>query len=384
MEITPTIKYIGIDDKDIDLFESQYPVPEGISYNSYIIFDEKIAIMDTADARKRVEWWKNVEETLDGRTPDYLVSHHAEPDHASLIAEVLEKYPAIKIVATAKALQMFANFFEGVDFESRGIAVKEGDILSLGAHTLQFFTAPMVHWPEVIVTYEQSEKILFSADAFGKFGALCCDDSWECEARRYYINICGKYGNQVQALLKKAATLDIRTICPLHGPILTENLGHYINLYNIWSKYEPESKGVFIPYASIYGGTAAAAEALAEIVRRRGVEAVTMDLCRNDVSYAIEDAFRYSHMVVCAASYDADLFPPMHSFLHHLKLKNFQNRKVAVVENGTWAPTAGRVMRAMLEGMKSVEIVEPVLTIRSRMSKADTALMEQLAGTLLA
>lgn len=384
MEITPTIKYIGIDDKDIDLFESQYPVPEGISYNSYIIFDEKIAIMDTADARKRVEWWKNVEETLDGRTPDYLVSHHAEPDHASLIAEVLEKYPAIKIVATAKALQMFANFFEGVDFESRGIAVKEGDILSLGVHTLQFFTAPMVHWPEVIVTYEQSEKILFSADAFGKFGALCCDDSWECEARRYYINICGKYGNQVQALLKKAATLDIRTICPLHGPILTENLGHYINLYNIWSKYEPESKGVFIPYASIYGGTAAAAEALAEIVRRRGVEAVTMDLCRNDVSYAIEDAFRYSHMVVCAASYDADLFPPMHSFLHHLKLKNFQNRKVAVVENGTWAPTAGRVMRAMLEGMKSVEIVEPVLTIRSRMSKADTALMDQLAGTLLA
>ena len=384
MEITPTIKYIGIDDKDIDLFESQYPVPKGISYNSYIIFDEKIAIMDTADARKRVEWWKNVEETLDGRTPDYLVSHHAEPDHASLIAEVLEKYPAIKIVATAKALQMFANFFEGVDFESRGIAVKDGDTLSLGAHTLQFFTAPMVHWPEVIVTYEQSEKILFSADAFGKFGALCCDDSWECEARRYYINICGKYGNQVQALLKKAATLDIRTICPLHGPILTENLGHYINLYNIWSKYEPESKGVFIPYASIYGGTAAAAEALAEIVRRRGVEAVTMDLCRNDVSYAIEDAFRYSHMVVCAASYDADLFPPMHSFLHHLKLKNFQNRKVAVVENGTWAPTAGRVMRAMLEGMKSVEIVEPVLTIRSRMSKADTALMEQLAGTLLA
>ena len=384
MEITPTIKYIGIDDKDIDLFESQYPVPEGISYNSYIIFDEKIAIMDTADARKRVEWWKNVDETLDGRTPDYLVSHHAEPDHASLIAEVLEKYPAIKIVATAKALQMFANFFEGVDFESRGIAVKDGDTLSLGAHTLQFFTAPMVHWPEVIVTYEQSEKILFSADAFGKFGALCCDDSWECEARRYYINICGKYGNQVQALLKKAATLDIRTICPLHGPILTENLGHYINLYNIWSKYEPESKGVFIPYASIYGGTAAAAEALAEIVRRRGVEAVTMDLCRNDVSYAIEDAFRYSHMVVCAASYDADLFPPMHSFLHHLKLKNFQNRKVAVVENGTWAPTAGRVMRAMLEGMKSVEIVEPVLTIRSRMSKADTALMEQLAGTLLA
>ena len=384
MEITPTIKYIGIDDKDIDLFESQYPVPEGISYNSYIIFDEKIAIMDTADARKRVEWWKNVEETLGGRTPDYLVSHHAEPDHASLIAEVLEKYPAIKIVATAKALQMFANFFEGVDFESRGIAVKDGDTLSLGAHTLQFFTAPMVHWPEVIVTYEQSEKILFSADAFGKFGALCCDDSWECEARRYYINICGKYGNQVQALLKKAATLDIRTICPLHGPILTENLGHYINLYNIWSKYEPESKGVFIPYASIYGGTAAAAEALAEIVRRRGVEAVTMDLCRNDVSYAIEDAFRYSHMVVCTASYDADLFPPMHSFLHHLKLKNFQNRKVAVVENGTWAPTAGRVMRAMLEGMKSVEIVEPVLTIRSRMSKADTALMEQLAGTLLA
>lgn len=385
MEITSAIKYVGVDDIDIDLFESQYAVPEGMSYNSYIIFDEKIAIMDTADSRKSAEWWDNVTAALGEREPDYLVVHHAEPDHASLIAEVLCKYPGAKVVATAKALQMLPQFFPGIDFEERGVAVKEGDVLSLGSHTLQFFVAPMVHWPEVMVSYEQSEKVLFSADAFGKFGALCNGGAWDCEARRYYINICGKYGNQVQALLKKAATLDIKIVCPLHGPVLTENLGHYIGLYDTWSKYEPETEGVLVAYASIHGGTAAAANRLADMLRAKGAaKVVVADLSRCDMAEAVEDAFRYSHMVVCAASYDADVFPPMHDFLHHLKLKAYQKRRVAIMENGSWAPTAGRVMRAMLEGLKSVEIVEPVVTIRSRMKEGDLPAMEQLADALLA
>ena len=385
MEITPSIKYVGVDDLDIDLFESQYVVPEGMSYNSYVILDEKVAIMDTVDARKGAEWWTNVEAVLDGRAPDYLVVQHLEPDHAALIHEVLGKYPQTKVVATAKAIQMMPQFFENVDFEGRTIAVKEGDTLSLGSHTLQFFVAPMVHWPEVMVSYEQSEKVLFAADAFGKFGALCNEGSWDCEARRYFINICGKYGAQVQTLLKKAATLDIKTICPLHGPVLTENLGHYIGLYDIWSKYEPETEGVLVAYASIHGGTAVAAKRLAEILHEKGApKVVVTDLSRCDMAEAVEDAFRYSHMVVCAASYDADVFPPMHDFLHHLKLKNFQNRKVAIMENGSWAPTAGRVMRAMLEGMKNVEIIEPVVTIRSRMKDGDLPAMEQLATALLA
>lgn len=385
MEITSSIKYVGVDDLDIDLFESQYIVPDGMAYNSYIIFDEKVAIMDTADARKRAEWWGNVETALDGRQPDYLVVQHIEPDHASLIAEVLEKYPLVKVVATAKAVQMLPQFFPEMEFEGRTVAVKEGDTLSLGKHTLQFFTAPMVHWPEVMISYEQSEKVLFSADAFGKFGALCNGGSWECEARRYYFNICGKYGLQVQALLKKAATLDIDVICPLHGPVLNENLGHYIGLYNIWSKYEPETEGVFVAYASIHGGTAAAAERLAEILRAKGApKVVVSDLSRCDMAEAVEDAFRYSHMVVCAASYDADLFPPMYDFLHHLKMKNFQKRRVAIMENGSWAPTAGRVMRAMLEGMKDIAIVEPMVTIRSRMKEGDIPVMEQLADALMA
>lgn len=384
MKISSAIKYVGVDDLDIDLFESQYIVPDGMSYNSYIIFDEKVAIMDTADARKGAEWWSNVVRTLDGRTPDYLVVQHAEPDHASLIAEVMEKYPSIKVVATAAAIKMLPQFFGGIDFVERGIAVKEGDTLSLGSHTLQFFVAPMVHWPEVMVSYEQSEKVLFSADAFGKFGALCNGGSWECEARRYYFNICGKYGMQVQNLLKKAATLDIRTICPLHGPVLTENLGHYIGLYDTWSKYEPESEGVFVAYASIHGGTAAAANRLADILRAQGApKVVVSDLSRCDMAEAVEDAFRYSHMVVCAASYDADVFPPMHDFLHHLKIKNFQKRRVAIMENGSWAPTAGRVMRVMLESMKEIEIVEPMVTIRSRMKGSDVVAMEQLAASLL-
>ena len=385
MEITSSIKYVGVDDLDIDLFESQYQVPDGMAYNSYIIFDEKVAIMDTADARKGTEWWANVEAALAGRTPDYLVVHHVEPDHASLIAEVLVKYPQCKVVATAKALQMMPQFFEGIDFNERGIAVKEGDTLSLGAHTLQFILAPMIHWPEVMVSYEQSEKILFSADAFGKFGALCNGGAWECEARRYYINICGKYGNQVQTLLKKAKALDVRMICPLHGPVLKENLAHYIGLYDIWSKYEPETEGVLVAYASIHGGTAVAAERLADILRSKGApKVVVTDLSRCDMAEAVEDAFRYSHMVVCAASYDADVFPPMHDFLHHLKIKSYQRRKVAILENGSWAPTAGRVMRAMLEGMKSIDIVEPIVTIRSRMKESDLPEMEQLVDNLLA
>ena len=385
MEITSSIKYVGVDDLDIELFESQYLVADGMAYNSYVILDRKVAILDTADANMRKEWWVNVNRVLGERTPDYLVVHHVEPDHASLIAEVLVKYPQCKVVATAKALQMLPQFFEGIDFNERGIAVKEGDTLSLGAHTLQFILAPMIHWPEVMVSYEQSEKILFSADAFGKFGALCNESSWECEARRYYINICGKYGNQVQALLKKAKALDIRMICPLHGPVLKENLAHYIGLYDIWSKYEPETEGVLVAYASIHGGTAVAAERLADILRSKGApKVVVTDLSRCDMAEAVEDAFRYSHMVVCAASYDADVFPPMHDFLHHLKIKSYQRRKVAILENGSWAPTAGRVMRAMLEGMKSIDIVEPMVTIRSRMKDSDLPEMEQLVENLLA
>ena len=385
MEITSSIKYVGVDDLDIDLFESQYIVPDGMAYNSYIILDEKVAIMDTADARKAAEWWANVEETLAGRVPDYIVVHHLEPDHAALIAEVMEKWPTVKIVATATAVKMLPQFFAGVDFSDRVVAVKEGDTLSLGAHTLQFIVAPMIHWPEVMVSYEQSEKVLFSADAFGKFGALCNEGLWDCEARRYYINICGKYGNQVQTLLKKAAALDIRVICPLHGPVLKENLGHYIGLYDTWSKYEPETEGVLVAYASIHGGTAVAAERLAGILRAKGApKVVVTDLSRCDIAEAVEDAFRYSRMVVCAASYDADVFPPMHDFLHHLKIKSYQKRKVAIMENGSWAPTAGRVMRSMLETMKAVEIVEPMVTIRSRMKDEDIPAMEQLAEALLA
>lgn len=384
MELTESIKYVGVDDLDIDLFESQYIVPEGMAYNSYIILDEKVAIMDTADVRKGTEWWHNVRETLAGRTPDYLVVQHLEPDHAAMIAEVVAEYPSVKIVTTAAAVKMLPQFFAGVDFSDRVVTVKEGDTLSLGIHTLQFFVAPMVHWPEVMVSYEQSEKVLFSADAFGKFGALCNEGPWDCEARRYYINICGKYGAQVQALLKKAATLDIKTICPLHGPVLTENLSHYIGLYDTWSKYEPETEGVLVAYASIHGGTAVAANRLADILREKGApKVVVTDLSRCDMAEAVEDAFRYSHMVVCAASYDADVFPPMHDFLHHLKLKNYQKRKVAIVENGSWAPTAGRVMRLMLEGMKNIAIVEPMVTIRSRMKENDLPVMEQLAYELL-
>ena len=383
--VTETIKYIGVDDTTIDLFESQYIVPNGISYNSYLIMDKKIAIMDTVDLRKGEEWFANLEEALEGRTPDYLVVQHMEPDHAGNIANLLAKYPTIKIVASAKAIQMMPQFFEDTCFEGKTIAVKEGETLNLGVHTLQFFMAPMVHWPEVMVTYDQADKVLFTADGFGKFGALAHEEDWACEARRYYFNICGKYGAQVQALLKKAATLDIACICPLHGPILKENLGYYIGLYDTWSKYEVETEGIFIAYASIHGGTKKVAEKLAEILREKGAPKVSIaDLCRDDMAEAVEDAFRMSKLVVAAASYDADVFPPMHDFLHHLKLKAYQKRRVGIIENGSWAPCAGRVMKGMLETMKEIEIVEPMVTIRSAMKQGDIPALEALADAMLA
>lgn len=382
MKISTAIKYIGVYDRDIDLFEGQYRVPQGISYNSYMIIDEKIAIIDTADARKGTEWWKNLLDALDGRTPDYLVSLHMEPDHSSLIAEVMERFPTLQVVATPKALQMMPRFFEGVDFAERGIPVKEGDTLSLGSHELTFVHAPMVHWPEVMVCYESSEKVLFSADAFGYFGAPSLDEPWDDEARRYYINICGKYGAQVQTLLKKASQLDIDTICPLHGPVLKENLSHYLSLYDTWSSYRPECDGVFIPYASIYGGTAAAAHRIADLLRERGVQVIITDLARCDMSKAVSDAFRMSRMIVCAASYDAGVFTPMHDFLYRLKIKGFRNRRIGIVENGSWAPTAGRVMRGLLEEMKNIDIIPTTVTINSRMkaenSDAVAALVESI------
>ena len=384
MTITKNIRYIGVDDTTLDLFEGQYIIPNGISYNSYLILDEKVAIMDTVDARKAKEWWENLEAALEGCTPDYLVVQHMEPDHASLVAEVMERFPNLQVVATQRALQMMPLFFEGADFSNRSIAVGEGDTLSLGAHSLRFFLAPMVHWPEVMVSLEETEGILFAADAFGKFGALCHEEDWACEARRYYFNICGKYGVQVQALLKKLAGANIQTICPLHGPILTESLGYYIGLYDTWSKYEPETEGVFIAYASIHGGTAKAAHKLAEILREKGAPKVSIaDLSRDDMAEAVEDAFRMSKLIVCASSYDAGLFPPMHEFLHKLIIKNYQNRRVGILENGSWAPTAGKCMRNMLLEMKNLDIVSPMVTIRARMKAEDLPAMEELADAIL-
>lgn len=383
--VTEKIKYIGVDDADIDLFESQYVVPNGISYNSYVILDEKVAIVDTVDLRKSAEWWSNLETALCGRTPDYLIVQHMEPDHAGNIAAVIEKYPDIKVVASERAVSMLSQFFEDVDFSERTIAVSESDTLELGGRTLQFIMAPMVHWPEVIVTYDSNDKLVFSADAFGKFGVLSHEEEWACEARRYYFNICGKYGNQVQVLLKKLSALDIATICPLHGPILSENLGYYIGLYDIWSKYEPETDGVLVAYASIHGGTAAAANKMVDILKRKGAENVTIcDLSRCDMAEAVEDAFRMSKMILAASSYDANVFPPMHDFLHHLQMKGYRKRRVGIIENGSWAPTAGRVMNAMLAEMKDLEVISPVVTIRSRMKRSDLPAMELLADSLLA
>lgn len=382
--ITSKIKYIGVDDTTLDLFESQYIIPNGISYNSYLIIDDKIAIMDTVDARMSDEWWANLEDALSGRTPDYLIVHHLEPDHAGNIATALDKYPTIKIVASEKAIQMLPQFFEGVDFSANVIAVKENDTLSLGEHSLTFMMAPMVHWPEVMVSYESRSKIVFSADAFGKFGALSHDEEWACEARRYYFNICGKYGIPVQTLLKKLATLDVECICPLHGPVLSENLGYYIGLYDTWSKYEVETDGVFIAYASIHGGTAQVAHKMAEILRAKGCPKVSVaDLSRDDMAEAVEDAFKMGRLIVAASSYDGDVFPPMYDFLHHLKLKAYQNRKVGIIENGSWAPSAGRVMTTMLGAMKNIDVVLPMVTIRSRMKQADVPQLETLADAIL-
>ena len=384
IKVTETIKYIGVDDTDLDLFESQYIVPNGISYNSYLIEDEKIAIMDTVDKRKSAEWWANLTDALEGRTPDYLVVQHMEPDHAGNIADAMERFPQMKIVATARAIGMLPQFFEGVDFEGRTVAVGENDTLSLGQHTLQFIMAPMVHWPEVMVTYDHLDKVVFSADGFGKFGALAHDEDWACEARRYYFNICGKYGMQVQALLKKLGNLDIECICPLHGPILKENLGYYIGLYDTWSKYDVETEGVFIAYASIHGGTAVAAQKLADMLRAKGAPKVSVaDLSRDDMAEAVEDAFRMGRLIVAAPSYDGNVFPPMHDFLHHLQLKNYQKRRVGIIENGSWAPCSGRIMKGMLEQMKDIDIVEPVVTIRSRMKQTDLPAFEALADAIL-
>ena len=382
-----SIKYIGVDDLDIDLFESQYVVAEGLSYNSYLIDDEKIAVLDTADRRKGKEWKANLEAALGGRQPDYLVAHHMEPDHAALIAWMLETYPALQLVCSAQAAKMLPNFFEGVDFEGRVMIVKEGDKLSLGRHKLTFIGAPMIHWPEVIMSYDSLDKVVFSADGFGKFGALVNEtDDWACEARRYYFNICGKYGSQVQVVMKKLAALDVEAICPLHGPVLKgEQLANAIKLYDTWSKYDPESEGILIAYASIHGGTAAAAERLGEILRKKGApKVVVSDLSRDDMAEVIEDAFRYPTVVVAASSYDAGVFPVMHDFLYHLQIKNYQKRRFGIIENGSWAPTAGKVMRTMIEGLKDCEIVNPMVTIRSRMKTTDEASLAQLADSLLA
>ena len=383
MKITDTIKYVGVNDETIDLFEGQYRMLHGVSYNSYVILDEKIAIMDTVDRRATEEWLNNLEKVLEGRTPDYLIVSHMEPDHAANIQRVAEKYPEMKLVGNAKTFPMIAQFFD-LNIEGREVIVKEGDTLSLGRHTLQFFMAPMVHWPEVMVTYEQSEKVLFSADGFGKFGSLSAEEPWEDEARRYFINIVGKYGAPVQTLLKKAATLDIAMICPLHGPVLTENLGHYIGLYDTWSSYRPEEKGVLIAYASIYGNTRKAAEALAEELTRAGQQVCVMDLCRCDLAEAVSNAFRYDRLVLACATYDGGMYLPMEDYLNHLKAKNFQKRKVGLMENGSWAPMAAKKMKEALEGMKEMNFCDTVVTIRSAMRENDLPQIQKLAEELCA
>lgn len=383
--ISDSVKYIGVDDTTIDLFESQYVVPEGVSYNSYVILDEKTAVMDTVDKRGMKQWEDNLINALDGRKADYVIVQHMEPDHAGSLARLLELYPDITVVGNAKTFVMINQFFENIDIKNT-LTVKEGDTLSLGSHTLTFVMAPMVHWPEVMVTYESSEKILFSADGFGKFGALSLtenEEDWACEARRYYFNIVGKYGAPVQTLLKKASALDIKTICPLHGPVLTDNLGYYLDLYNTWSSYQPENKGVFVAYASIHGNTAHAAEKFADMLRNKGVEKVVVtDLSRCDIAEAVEDAFRYDRMVLAAASYDAGVFPIMQDFLHHLQAKAYQNRTVGLIENGSWTPTAAKTMRNILDTMKNITVVEPVVTIKSVLKKTDIPALDQLADAI--
>lgn len=379
--ISDAVRYIGCDDHEIDLFESQYKVPNGVSYNSYLIVDDKIAIMDTVDARAGQEWMANLESELGGRVPDYLVVSHLEPDHAANIQKVCERYPQLQLVSNAKSFAMLPQFF-AMDFSGRKVEVKEGDTLSLGSHSLSFYMAPMVHWPEVMVTYESTEKILFSADGFGKFGALDTQEDWDGEARRYYMNIVGKYGAPVQALLKKAAALDIQMICPLHGPVLKENLAYYLEKYDIWSSYRPENEGITIAYASIHGNTAAAARELAAVLEEKGQKVSVFDLARDDMAKAIEDAFRYDRLVLAAATYDGGLFPCMEDFLYHLKLKNYQKRTIGILENGSWAPMAGKLMREYAEGFKDCVVAEPVVTVKSTLNDASRAQLEQLAEAL--
>lgn len=383
--ITDSVKYIGVEDTALELFESQYVVEEGMRYNSYLIVDEKIAIMDTVDDIKIDEWAANLAKALDGRSPDYLVITHMEPDHAAGIMKALELYPEITIVGNAKSLPMMENFFEGLSIaDDKKVVIKEGDKLELGVHTLQFTMAPMVHWPEVMLAYDLYDKTLYSADAFGKFGATMEEEDWSCEARRYYYNIVGKYGANVQALLKKLSGVEVNMIAPLHGPILRKNIGYYVDMYDKWSRYQWEKRGVLIAYASIHGHTRVAAEKMAEVLREAGVEKIKLvDLTVGDQSFAVEDAFEIESMVVAAASYDAGIFPPMEHFLHHLKSKNYQGRRVAIIENGSWAPTAGKCMRAILESMKGVDICDEVVSIRSAYKSSDRESMESVARWLL-
>ena len=381
--VTNDIRFIGVDDDNLDLFEGQYPIPQGVSYNSYLIDDESAAIIDTVDMRRCHDWLAKVDHALAGRSPRYIVVQHMEPDHSGSLAALLARYPEITVVATAKALAMMANFFEGLDLEKRHIAVTEGDTLSLGKTTLRFFTAPMVHWPEVMMTLDLTHGVLFSADAFGTFAMSGATEGWDAEARRYYCNIVGKYGPSVQGIMKKLAGQPFSTVAPLHGPVLKENLAHYWTLYDKWSRYEPERKGVLVAYASVYGGTAEAARRLGAMLLQHGVaEVVLADLCRHDVSQVVAEAFRLSHMALCSVTYDGGLFPAMHNFLHHIASKNLRNRTVALVENGSWAPTAAKAMRDMLAPMKGFEIIEPAVTIRSRMHAADLNALDTLAAAL--
>lgn len=388
-QITENIFYIGTDDLDLDLFESQYPVPEGMAYNSYLIKGEKIAILDTADARRADQWLANLDEALCGAQPSYLVIHHLEPDHSAVIARVLDLYPGVTVAASAKAIQLMGQFFPETDFTGRTLALKEGEELDLGGRTLKFFAAPMVHWPEVMVSFDSASGTLFSADAFGKFGALSKsgfwgdeEEDWACEARRYYFNICGKYGTPVQTLLKKVSSLDIKMIAPAHGPILRKDLEQYFRLYGIWSRYEAEKPGVLVAYASIHGGTARAAEVLGEMISEKGIRAKMMDVARTEVSEAVEDAFSYDKVVLAASSYDGGLFPPMYNFLHHLQDKAWQKRRIGFIENGTWAPCAARIMKDMVSGLRDMELIEPVVTLKSVMKKEDRAALEALANEI--
>lgn len=383
VDITDNILYVGVNDREIDLFEGQYVVPNGVSYNSYLIMDEKIVLMDTVDVRKSEEWLANIRVVLGTRQPDYLVVSHMEPDHAGSIAKAVEEFPDMKLVGNAKTFAFMSQFF-GFDVDAKKVVVADGDTLTLGKHELKFIFAPMVHWPEVMMSYETCEKILFSADGFGKFGALDTEEDWACEARRYYFNIVGKYGAQVQAVLKKLSGVEVNAICPLHGPVLKENLEYYIGLYDTWSSYRAESEGILVAYASIYGNTAAAAKKLAEMLKEKGVAKVAVtDLARDDMAEAIEDAFRYEKMVLACSTYDGGIFPCMEDFLSHLKAKNYQKRTVALIENGTWAPMAGKKMREIMEGMKEVKVLENVVTIRSTVKEDTLEALNALADAII-